>query len=185
MSYAAARAYFGGESYESACAQHPLSDVVMAAESRSARSKQIAREIDAFIARYEPLRASMIITCERRAYAAVPGASCEGEPVPEDLRITFDNDITYRDLFGASADSRPTPLMNAGDVVMEIKASGAFPLWLVRLLSRYRAYPSSFSKYGEAYKACLKRDASPARKPQSTRRFNVYDRRMRKGGRCA
>lgn len=42
-----------------------------------------------------------------------------------------------------------------GDAVMEIKSSGPFPLWLVRALDACEAYPTSFSKYGEAYRACM------------------------------
>lgn len=37
---------------------------------------------------------------------------------------------------------------------MEVKCAGSYPLWLVRLLGSCRAYPSSFSKYGEAYRLC-------------------------------
>ncbi len=46
MSLAAARAYMGGMPYEQACACFPLSDPALAAASVSARSRQIAREID-------------------------------------------------------------------------------------------------------------------------------------------
>ena len=45
----------------------PLPDPAMAAESLSPRSAQIAREIDEFVARYRPLRPSMLIECERVA----------------------------------------------------------------------------------------------------------------------
>ena len=64
-SLAAAEAYLGGESYEQACMRFPLPDPAMAAESLSPRSAQIAREIDEFVARYRPLRPSMLIECER------------------------------------------------------------------------------------------------------------------------
>lgn len=70
-SLAAAEAYLGGESYEQACARFPLPDPAMAAESLSPRSVQIAREIDEFVARYRPLRPSMLIECERVAYASI------------------------------------------------------------------------------------------------------------------
>ena len=34
---------------------------------------------------------------------------------------------------------------------MEIKVSGAFPLWLSEFLTKEKIYSTSFSKYGRAY----------------------------------
>lgn len=172
-SYRAARAYLAGVSYEQACARFPLADAEAAAESRSPRSLQIAAEIDQFMLRHEPLVPSMYIACERVAYAPVFDAVGEHvggshadmlrgglrDDVPSDLRITFDEAIAYRDLFADSsatgvAVSVYVPLLGAGEAVMEVKASGPFPLWLVRALDECRAYPTSFSKYGTAYRAC-------------------------------
>ena len=162
-SLAAAEAYLGGTPYEQACMRFPLPDPAMAAESLSPRSAQVAREIDEFIARYRPLRPSMLIECERVACASIATiAAAAGDgatglsaltDVPDDLRITFDTRIVYRDLFAARPDAAH-PLLPVGDAVMEIKSSGPFPLWLVRALDACEAYPTSFSKYGEAYRAC-------------------------------
>lgn len=70
-----------------------------------------------------------------------------------DLRLTFDSGIAYRDALaeaeGAAAVYRP--LLAPGEVIMEIKTSGAFPFWLVEALNACGARPSSFSKYGTAY----------------------------------
>ena len=164
-SLAAAEAYLGGESYEQACMRFPLPDPAMAAESLSPRSAQIAREIDEFVARYRPLRPSMLIECERVAYASIAtiaaaaGGGATGlralGDVPDDLRITFDTGIAYGDLFARDAGAAAHPLLPVGDAVMEIKSSGPFPLWLVRALDACEAYPTSFSKYGEAYRACM------------------------------
>ena len=159
-SLAAACAYLDGMPYERACLRYPLPDPVMAAESLAPRSVQIAREIDSFVDRYRPLLPSMQIVCERTAYAklldgsAVPIAS----DTPDDLRITFDERISYQDLF-ATQDTAGRALLPAGDVVMEIKAAGPFPLWLVHALDACEARPSSFSKYGAAYRACSLRCA--------------------------
>ena len=71
MSLAAARAYMGGMPYyEQACACFPLSDPALAAASVSARQPAVsrAREI-LFRARHGALRPSMVITCDRAAYA--------------------------------------------------------------------------------------------------------------------
>lgn len=84
-SLTAAYAYLMGHvPYENACVQNPLSDQLQQDEALTLHSIQIAREIDAFAARYRNLRPSMYIVCERTAYAPVPGADADG------LRITFD-----------------------------------------------------------------------------------------------
>ena len=36
-------------------------------------------------------------------------------------------------------------------MIMEIKSVKSIPFWLARLLSNYKLYKSSFSKYKEAY----------------------------------
>ncbi len=107
----------------------------------------------------------MLIECERVAYASIAtivaaagGGASDSHvltDVPDDLRITFDTRIVYRDLFAARCRSAAHPLLPVGDAVMEIKSSGPFPLWLVRALDACEAYPTSFSKYGEAYRACM------------------------------
>lgn len=47
------------------------------------------------------------------------------------------------------------PLLDPGACIMEIKVSGAMPLWLSTALNACQVFPSSFSKYGEAYRACV------------------------------
>ena len=42
-------------------------------------------------------------------------------------------------------------LIPEGRTLMEVKCSGGYPLWLVRILSEERIYKTSFSKYGTAY----------------------------------
>lgn len=51
------------------------------------------------------------------------------------------------------------PLLEPGACIMEIKVSGAMPLWLSTALSTCQVFPSSFSKYGEAYRACVRATA--------------------------
>ena len=169
LSRAAARAYLGGMPYGEACACHPLADPIMAAESLAPRSIQISREIDAFIVRYRPLVPSMAIACEREAYAPVASATeatagaapCSDVGAPSALRITFDTALSYRDLFAAHA--APMPLIGSGECIMEIKNAGPFPLWLVHALSACEACPSSFSKYGAAYRQCARPRTSASR----------------------
>lgn len=170
MSFEAAFAYLSGMPYEAACARYPLPDARAQAAALKPRSLQIAREIDAFVARYQPLEPSMLISCKRVAYA--PAAA----EVPSDLRITFDTELSYVDspawsaagverAGGArerqaaharhAAASAHSTLLQPGEAIMEIKNRGPYPLWLTHALAAADVKPSSFSKYGAAYCASL------------------------------
>lgn len=107
---------------------------------------QVLREIQYMLSRYE-LRPAVYLSYERRAFFGDEDS---------DLRISFDTNITTRrhDLqleYGSYGNN----LLDDGIWLMEIKTAGAIPLWLTRLLSEYRVYPNSFSKYGSEYKASL------------------------------
>ena len=160
----AARAWLCGSlAYEDAIRAFSLASGGAMADSLSWRSRQIAREIDVLLARYGTLAPSMLITCNRAAYRV-------RHRVDSDVRITFDSGIAYRDLFagtgaGAADDASPASdgwrafsvegsfarLLKPGETLMEVKCAGAMPLWLSSALSDACAYPSSFSKYGNAY----------------------------------
>ena len=36
-------------------------------------------------------------------------------------------------------------------VIMEIKTLDAIPIWFTKILTKYKLYPNSFSKYGKIY----------------------------------
>lgn len=44
-----------------------------------------------------------------------------------------------------------TLVLSPETVLMEIKVAGAYPLWMVSILSDLQLYPTSFSKYGSCY----------------------------------
>ncbi len=90
-----------------------------------------------------------------RAYIAYDRIALECPEEPR-LRVTFDSDIRARshDL-SLSLGDHGTPLLPEGERIMEIKAPGAMPLWLCRLLSDNAVYPSRFSKYGTYYQSLL------------------------------
>ena len=87
-------------------------------------------------------------------------AGKDDELFDSELRITFDENVAYRDLFEEALIARashrrppvgfgmPRPLLPADEAIMEVKCAGPFPLWLVDALDGCEAYPSSFSKYG-------------------------------------
>lgn len=72
------------------------------------------------------------------------------------LRITFDTGLRWRisNLNLADGDLGMY-LMPEGNYIMEIKTSGAMPLWLAAALSSLHIYPTGFSKYGAVYKENL------------------------------
>lgn len=43
-------------------------------------------------------------------------------------------------------------LLPDGQYLMEVKISGAVPLWFAKIISGLNIYPVSFSKYGTEYK---------------------------------
>ncbi|WP_241157357.1 polyphosphate polymerase domain-containing protein [Adlercreutzia sp. ZJ242] len=175
ISLAAAQAYLSGMPYEQACEAFPLDDAALAAESLSARSVQIAREIDAMRARHAQLSPSMGIACDRVAW--LPRA--EHAVGLGELRVTFDSALSCLD--GAAACGRRgswEPVIDNAESVMEIKGAGPLPLWLAAALSGAQAYPTSFSKYGAA--------AQIARARAHARPAPVFSSVLDlKGGRCA
>lgn len=115
--------------------------------SRKLGDTQIGREIDYFKSFYGELFPAVFLSYERRSWRSGDGT----------LRITMDEDIRYRvedvDL------KKPVwgeQLLQPGQTLVEIKAHGAMPLWLVRVLNQNGIRQISFSKYGTAYRRLLK-----------------------------
>ena len=149
MSKAAMDAYTrDGLPYEEATRRFPVAPEKVG-DDLAPGKVQIARELDAFFRRYDDLKPSMVISCLREAWAPI-------DPDDDDCvdRVTFDEDISYIDLFEDASVAR-RPVTGSDQVVMEIKCAGGYPVWLSQLLSSVGAYPRSFSKYGNAYKRVL------------------------------
>lgn len=108
---------------------------------------QISREIDYFINFYGNLKPKVFLSYEREAFFDKDGG---------DFRITFDENILARTT-DLSLCSPPygTQILESGKVLMELKCSGAIPLWMVEMLSREKIYKTSFSKYGTAYETLI------------------------------
>ncbi len=105
-------------------------------------NEQVLNEIECFLQQY-PLHATTYLAYDRKAYFGKNN---------RDLRISFDTNIRTRkeDLQLEIGDSG-RPLVDENKVLMEIKTSSNMPMWLVKLLSANRIYPSKFSKYGTAF----------------------------------
>ena len=105
---------------------------------------QIMREIDWTMKKYGMPQPSYMVFYERLGFFDKE-QSC--------LRITFDRNTRYRsdDLsfeFGSGG-----KLLFADDTrIMEIKASGAYPMWLVEALDSLNIRKQTFSKAAAAYK---------------------------------
>lgn len=105
-------------------------------------STQILSELAYFIKYYQP-KPKVFIAYERNALIG----SDDNE-----LRITFDSQLRRRyDELDFTYGSHGKLLLNPDQVLMEIKAANAYPLWLTHVLSDMKVYPTSFSKYGTAY----------------------------------
>lgn len=117
--------------------------------------RQIARELEAALARYDDLRPSAAILCWRTAWTPV---AQEG-----DLRLTFDDDLRFIDLTAEGAPARA--IVSPEESIMELKAGEALPSWLIDALSSERVYPRSFSKYGEAARIMAAHASVPASAP--------------------
>ena len=104
---------------------------------------QMTREIDWFVKVNAP-KPKVFIACDREAYRAKED---------QELRITFDRDIRWRDTdLDLTAGSHGELLTQPGQVLMEVKIPGAAPLWLARILSELELFPRNFSKYGTCYR---------------------------------
>lgn len=74
----------------------------------------------------------------------------------KEFRVTFDRNIISRcNNVNLEKGRFGKDLLSPGMYLMEIKVSGAFPLWLANLLSTHEIYATSYSKYGQLYKDSL------------------------------
>jgi hypothetical protein len=108
---------------------------------------QISHEIDFFLERYENLQPAVFLSYEREAFYANDD---------HEFRVTFDENILWRDYdISLTKGVYGSPILENGQVLMEIKTGSAIPLWMTELLSELHVYKTSFSKYGNAYKSIV------------------------------
>jgi SPX domain protein involved in polyphosphate accumulation len=109
---------------------------------KSYMNKQVLNEIEYILKIYD-LEPKLYLAYDRKAYFS---------KINRDLRITFDSNIRTRryDLKLESGDYGEN-LLDKDKWVMEVKAENSIPIWLSNLLSEYKIYKTSFSKYGKEY----------------------------------
>lgn len=111
-------------------------------ENITAHQSQIFDEID-YILSNEKVSPAVYLSYIRIALFGKEDSSVR-LTIDEDI-ITRENDLTLRGKrYGKT-------LLPEGYYLMEIKVSGAFPLWLANILTELKIYPTSFSKYGTFY----------------------------------
>lgn len=105
-------------------------------------NEQIIREIEYILAVNE-IAPALYLAYDRYAYF---------DKTDSDFRLTFDTNIrTRRYDLALELGSHGEKLIDEGQWIMEIKASNAVPLWFAKVLSKYKIYPMSFSKYGTEF----------------------------------
>lgn len=110
-------------------------------------SSQIADEINYFMDYYGTLRPKVFLSYDREAYCGREGG---------DFRVTFDEQILCRqDRLSLEEEPSGKGILPEGKVLMEIKTSGAIPLWMSHVLTREKIFKTSFSKYGTAYQTMI------------------------------
>lgn len=102
-------------------------------------NNQIFNELDYYF-KYYKLKPKMYIGYHRYSY------------ISGDLRITFDNNIVYRENNLKLEKKGKNKDLLKDKYIMEIKTTTSIPIWLVKILNELKIYPYSFSKYGNAYK---------------------------------
>lgn len=113
---------------------------------KSYMNTQVLNEIEYFLTRY---------TLEPKLYLAYDRTALFSKEC-SDLRITFDTNIRTRryDLKLEKGDYGEK-LLDHTMWLMEVKAKDSIPLWLTQILSEYKVYKRSFSKYGAQYNKTL------------------------------
>lgn len=112
-------------------------------------ASQIKSEIDWLVQRYGKIEPKMYIYYDRFSMKGIED---------ENVRITIDHHLIYRDYdLDLSHGVYGDYLLAPDHVIMEIKIPGTYPLWLTEILDQFQLYPSSFSKYGTAYKLVKER----------------------------
>ncbi len=108
-------------------------------------NEQVINEIKFVIGSYDIIPA-LYLSYDRYAYFD-----------DADLRVSFDKNIlTRRFDLRLESGSYGEKLLENGKILMEIKVKDSIPIWLSRILSEYKIYPTSFSKYGTEYKNLIK-----------------------------
>ncbi len=108
---------------------------------------QIGKEIT-YMQKFYDADKKVFIAYDRHAFQAKQEA---------DVRITFDTNIRYRlDHLELNDAYKDISLLNAQQVLVEVKVMHRYPLWLTHVLTEMHIQRTSFSKYGTIYANIIK-----------------------------
>ena len=114
--------------------------------------KQVMKEIDYFMQYYEKPVPKVFIAYDRMAYYT---------DEDENFRITFDTNIRYRyDDVRLESGDRGEKILPDDIYLMEVKAAGSLPRWIIDAFNELKIYPTSFSKYGTIYQETCEKQRS-------------------------
>ena len=114
---------------------------------------QVLDEIDTYLAQH-PCYPKVFISYDRHAYFMKDGS---------DTRLTFDeNVLTRRDDLDLLLGNYGEPLLPPDKLIMEIKFTGAAPVWFSRLASGEGLFRTPFSKYGKEFERYYKQNRPSA-----------------------
>jgi len=125
--------------------KHLDPDMLFGVETNSDRpgERAVLREARAMVAA-RGLRPLCLVRYDRLAL--------QGRAAEAGLRITFDSNVRCRSNLSGPwfADAREEPLLEGRLHLLEVKANGALPCWLTRLLAEEKCGLRSFSKFCRA-----------------------------------
>ena len=126
-------------------------------------ARQIMKEFDIFLNRYDAIAPRQYISYQRSAFF--------GKDNP-DFRLTFDRQITERRFdLSLRNGSYGRQIIDEDQRLMAIKVPGAIPMWMSQALSELGIRRHSFSKYGRAYQRFVREQAA---EKQQTERKIIY-----------
>ena len=109
---------------------------------------QIFQELNWMLLAYGSLAPRIFLSYERDSW--------KGREEPS-LRLTLDREILWRtEALDLRRGAWGEPLLEPGQVLMEVKITNAAPLWLAEALSENGIFPISFSKCGRAFETLCK-----------------------------
>lgn len=109
---------------------------------------QIFQELNWMLISYGSLAPRIFLSYERDSWRGREDSS---------LRLTLDREILWRtEALDLRRGAWGEPLLEPGQVLMEVKISNAAPLWLAEALSENGIFPISFSKCGRAFETLCK-----------------------------
>ena len=109
-------------------------------------NQQILNEID-YCFDYYKLNPALFLAYDRVAYY---------DNKDPNFRITFDTNIIARDYdLELEKGVYGEKYCDENTYIMEVKCGAGLPFWFIDAIEKVKAYPASFSKYGEVYEAQL------------------------------